>query len=157
MESVKEIKKRLTFDIDQMLDKIMAMDSTQAEIISLNQEGQLSEGIDAKEQKIRTIASEEQGTEAYARQTIAERSKRGLQIDKVDLNFEGNFWKTFQVKKVRDGWEIIADWKKGKDDIRDNFPLQKFDFLGLTDVNLAFLVNDTILPELEKMIRAKLK
>ena len=150
MESFLEIKEKFTFSIPDMINDIMM--SLSDEIIELNQVEQLSEGIDALGQKIRSISAKEQGAgEVYSYWTIYERSAEGLQTDKVDLNFTGVFWKTFKVRKVSKGWEVQVDYRVHNDDIRENFE-SKYDFAGLTDANLEYLVETWVIPQLDKRI-----
>ena len=154
MESFTEIKKLFTFSIPDMINDIMM--SLSKDIIELNQVEQLSEGVDAKNVRIITKAGEFQRTGyPYAYQTINERRAKGLQVDKVDLNFTGSFWKTFKVIKVSGGWNIEADFNIHGEDIRSNFD-SSYDFTGLTDDNFDYLVNQLVFPELEKRIRKQL-
>jgi len=155
MNSFSEYKKLFDFSIQDMINDIML--ELSAEIIELNQVEQLAEGIDAKEQRIKTISATEQGAgNVYGYQSINERTAKGLQVDKVDLNFTGAFWKTFKVVKIKNGWEVVADFGLHGDDIRDHFEA-KFDFLGLTQDNIEYLVNQELFPRLEKRIKAHLK
>lgn len=127
------------------------------EIIELNQVEQLSEGIDALDQRIITFSADEQNQgNVYSIFTMQERLIKGLQVSNVDLNYSGIFWKTFKVIKVSDGWEVQADFNLYGDDIRENFDTT-FDFLGLTQNNLEVLVYDSVLPLLEKKIKEHLK
>ena len=136
MESFQEVINVLNgLNIDSMLSKIM--DGLSKSIIEINQDDQLNFGIDSKNQVIETLAST--GSNVYAQFTINERIKAGKQIKNVDLNFTGAFWKTFKVKKVSEGWEVIADFSLHGEDIRTKFNT-KFDFLGLTPENLQDFV-----------------
>lgn len=153
MKSFKEIKKLFDFSIPDMINEIML--ELNDEIIELNQVEQLSEGVDALGQRIRTISAEEQGEgNVYGFQSINERSAKGLQVDNVDLKITGSFWSTFKVKKVSDGWEIQVDYNVHGDDIMENFE-SKYDFTGLTPDNLDYLVNQLLMPRLDKRINAK--
>jgi len=152
--SFEEVKDLFNIDIFAMINEIMPM--FYDEIIGLNQIEQLSEGIDTKEQQIRTISAQDSGRGVYSDIYAADRMAIGLRADKVDLKFHGDFWDTFKVRIVRGGWEVIADWIKGADtDIRDNFS-GEFDFLGLTELNVEVLVYGSILPELRKRLRKRL-
>ena len=154
MNSFADYKKLFDFSIPDMIDDIML--SLNDEIIELNQVEQLSEGVDSLDQKIKTISSSEQGLgNVYSVMAINERSAKGLQTDKVDLNFTGSFWKTFKVVKLSNGWEIQANFNIHGEDIRENFN-SSYDFTGLTDTNLDYLVNQLLFPELEKRIKKRL-
>jgi hypothetical protein len=155
MQSFAEIKKLFDFSIPDMINEIML--GLNDEIIGLNQGEQLSEGIDALGQRIRTIsAAEENEGNVYSNFTIFKRGAEGLQTDNVDLKDTGVFWKSFKVGQVSNGWEITADFNIHGEDIMFNFE-SKFDFTGLTDDNIEFLVHTWVFPELEKRIKAKLK
>lgn len=154
VESFNDYKKLFDFSIPDMINDIML--GLNKDIIELNQVEQLSEGVDALDQKIKTISAEEQGGgEVYAVFTIQERQAKGLQTNNVDLNFTGSFWRTFKVVKIRNGWNVEANFNIHGKDIRENFD-SKFDFTGLTPDNLDYLVNQLVFPELEKRIKAKL-
>lgn len=154
MESFKDIKKLFDFSIPDMINNIML--ELNDEIISLNQVEQLAEGIDALNQKISTIsANKENDGNVYSHFTINERRIKGLQTNNVDLNFTGAFWNSFKVVQVKNGWEIQADYNIHGENIQDNFD-SKFDFTGLTDNNIDYLVNQYVFPELRKRIKAKL-
>ena len=154
MESFLKIKKLFEFSIPDMINDIML--SLNDDIIELNQVEQLSEGVDAKDQRIKTISASEQGAgNVYSFMAINERRAKGLQTDNVDLNFTGSFWKTFKVVKVNNGWNVEADFNIHGEDIRENFD-SSYDFTGLTDENFDYLVNQLIFPELEKRIRKQL-
>ena len=153
-KSFLDIKKLFDFSIPDMINEIML--ELNDEIIELNQVEQLSEGIDAKEQKIKSISATEQNAgNVYSFMAINERSAKGLQTNNVDLNFTGSFWKTFKVIKVQNGWMIEADFNIHGEDIKENFD-SKFDFTGLTPTNLDYLVNQLVLQRLEKKIKAHL-
>lgn len=144
-----------TLDIHSMFDDIM--NELEHEIINLNQIEQLALGIDANGARIKTISAEEQKLgNVYSVFTIQERRAKGLQTSNVDLKDTVIFWKTFNVVKVSGGWQVQADFNVHGEDIRENFD-SKFDFTGLTKNNLEVLVYDSILPRLEKRIKAHLK
>lgn len=156
MESFKEVLDLFkNLNIEKMFNQIMKELSN--EIIELNQVEQLAEGVDANGVPIITKAAEFQRTgKPYAFRTINERRAAGLQVDKVDLNFSGRFWKTFRVEKVKNGWQVTAKFNMYGEDIRANFD-SSYDFTGLTPNNLEVLVYNSVMPMLEKRIKAYLK
>jgi hypothetical protein len=136
MDSFLDYKKIFEIDIPSILEEVLNYQDVKDQIIYLNQDKQLSEGLDAKGQSIYTISSEEQGGNyPYSKYTVQLRSDKGLQVDAVDLKDTGAFWNTFDVKVTKETTEALADFNKGGDDIRNNFD-KKFDFLGLYDENL---------------------
>jgi hypothetical protein len=152
--SFEEVKRIFDIDFKALVNE--SMFEIQKDIIELNQIEQLSEGVDALGQTIKTIKAEEQGGgNVYSTYTIAQRKAKGLQTDNVDLKFKGAFWKTFKLVKVSDGWEIQVDYSKGSDDIRDNFD-SKYDFTGLTQNNMKVMVHTYLLPVLNRRLRQKL-
>jgi len=154
MDSFKEIKELFNFSIPEIINSIV-LDNSQ-EIIELNQIEQLQEGVDALDQRIKTISAEEQGAgNVYGFRSIAERSAAGLQTDNVDLKITGALWASAKVVKVSKGWDIKYDWTIHGEDVRDHFD-SKYDFAGLTPGNTEVFVYDTIIPELHKRVRAKL-
>jgi len=152
MDSIAPILKLFkNFNIQKMFNEVMK--GLHNEIIELNQIEQLSEGIDANETRIITDAAEFQRNGfPYSTMAVNERRAKGLQVDNVDLNFTGKFWRTFKVVKVKGGWEIRANFNLYGEDIRRNFD-SSYDFTGLTQNNLEQLVYSSVLPELEKKIR----
>ena len=154
MESFADYKKLFDFSIPDMINDIML--GLNDEIIELNQVEQLSEGVDALDQRIKTISATEQGEgNVYGFQSINERSAKGLQVDNVDLKITGTLWSTWFVKKVKGGWLVDADWGVNGEDVRDHFEA-RFEFAGLTPDNLDYLVNQLVFPKLEKRIKQQL-
>jgi hypothetical protein len=127
------------FKIKVKIPKMIAVsiEATKGEIIKYNQDDQLQSGIDSRGEKIETISAKEQSSRyPYALVTVGIRAAQGLQVDKVDLKFHGDFYKTFKVKVTDKQTEVMAQFIKGADsDIRDNFD-SSYDFLGLTEDNL---------------------
>lgn len=151
MKTIKELEKALTFDFDLMLKRVMLMAHVQNEIIELNQQEQLNEGIDATGKKIKTIASIEQKKgNVYSIFTIAEKASKGQDFKNVTLDNTGSFRKTFRLISKGEDWQIVANFNIHGEDIEDNFEIGSFDFLGLTDDNLDFFAHNTLLPELDK-------
>ena len=151
MNSFADYKKLFDFDIQDIINDIML--DLSSSIIEINQEDQLDFGIDAKGQVIKTLKS--QGSNVYANYTIRKRGAKGLQTDKVDLKVTGSFWNTFNVQKVSGGWLVDAKFNIHGEDIRANFS-SNYDFTGLTPDNLEDFVLSEVLPQLEKVLKAKL-
>ena len=127
MESWLDYKKVFqNISISDMLDEIFSISRVQDEVIRLNQE-QLQSGIDSADKVINTI-----GGNPYRPYTVKIKEKKGQPTDVVTLYDTGEFYNSFRVKLVIGGYEILADFRKGSDDIRDNLP-GEFDVLGLTD------------------------
>lgn len=149
MDSFNDIKKLFQFDIVKLMDDVIRNSRVQDEIINFNHE-QLQGGEDALGQTIFTI-----GGNPYRPFTVKIKRAKGQPTNRVTLYDTGEFYDTFEVKILKDGYEITANFKKGSDDIRDNFSSQ-FDFLGLTDESLTEFVNEIFLPRFAKTLRSKL-
>ena len=149
MDSFNDIKKLFDFDVDSILDDIFEMNRISEKVIEFNQE-QLLEGRDALNQSIVTI-----GGSPYRPYTAKIRESIGLPTDRVTLRFRGDFYKTFEVVMVSEGYEIKADFRKDNGSILDNFT-SEYDFLGLDDSSLTELVMEFIYPLLSKMIRSNI-
>jgi hypothetical protein len=149
MESFNDIKKLFQFDLVKLMDDVIRDARVQDEIIEYNHE-QLQGGEDALGQTIFTI-----GGSPYRPFTVKIKRAKGQPTNRVTLYDTGEFYETFSVRILKDGYEITANFKKGSDDIRDNFSSQ-FDFLGLTDESLAEFVYEVFIPRFTKTLRAKL-
>jgi len=119
------------------------------QITELNRE-QLWSGEDALGQVINTL-----GGRPYALSTMRIKSTKGQPTNRVTLKDTGAFYKTFKVKQVKSGFEVIADFSKDDGDIRDNFS-SDFDFLGLQDESLNEWVNEYFYPEFTRNLRKEI-
>ena len=156
MKDFAEFRKLInSINISDLITECLETKEAKEAIIKYNQE-QLQNGIDAKGQVIETIASQEQNSGyPYAMYTVKERGEQGLQVQNVDLKVEGIFWNSMEVKVSDNKTEVIADFNKGANDIRDNFE-KRFDFLGLTDENLKGFGQWVLSDLLREKLRAKL-
>ena len=146
-----DFKKHFTVDISEILKQ--SIQETKQDIIDYNQKEQLSEGLDALEQRIETISSTEQNTGyPYGRMSVSLRGESGLQVDNVDLRITGAFWKSFEVKVTKQTTEVLADFRIHGSDIRDNFDT-RFDFLGLTKNSLENYAWSSLFPVFSKKLR----
>lgn len=157
MEKFSDYKKYFDLDIPDLVHQTLKKDNIQKDIIDYNQKEQLSEGIDSQGKRIETIASQEQNNGyPYSRFTVSERSKKGLQVQNVDLKDTGNFWNSFEIKVSKDETEVLADFKKGADDIRGNFD-NSFDFLGLTQNSLENFVWSDFFGQFKELLNAEFR
>jgi hypothetical protein len=144
------------FHIKVEIEKLIvdSIESTKKEIIKYNQQDQLKSGVDAQGKKIETLTSqEEKSGYPYALSTVGERAAKGLQVDKVDLKFHGDFYKTFKVKVTDQQTEVMANFIKGADsDIRENFD-DSYEFLGLTEDNLEGYTWQDLFPKFGRKLR----
>jgi len=156
MDSFADYKPLLEIDIPELIFECLNTDEVKDAIIILNQDEQLKKGIDSLEQRIETIASQEENSGfPYSRFTVSERTNKGLQVQNVDLKDTGDFYNSFDVKVTTENTEVLADFDKPDGNILDNFD-SSYDFLGLNIESVAQLVYETILPRLEKMLLEKL-
>lgn len=155
MDKFSDYKKYFEIDIMSIIVDILNTNESKRMLINYNQESQLSKGIDAKGQRIETIASQEQNSGfPYSRYTVKLRGESGLQVTNVDLKDTGEFWKSFDVKVTNESTEIFADFNKPDGNIMDNFE-RRFDFLGLTDENLEGFVWNYLFDILAKRLESQ--
>lgn len=150
-----DYKKVFDIDINSLIYNILLDPKIQQEIIEYNQ-SQLKDGKDSNDQKIITIAADEQGLgNVYSLFTISARSASGLQTRYVDLNDTGAFYNSFFIKVTKNNFEILADFNKSDGNIMDNFN-SDYDFLGLTEDNLSNFIWDVLYSELSKDLKRQL-
>jgi hypothetical protein len=118
-------------------------------MIEFNQD-QLQDGKDALGQAINTI-----GGSPYRPYTVVIRKSKGLPTNRVTLKDTGDFYKTFKVVILNDGYEITANFDKPDGSILDNFS-SSFDFLGLDAESINELVQEHVLPLVSQMLRKQL-
>jgi hypothetical protein len=147
MESFLDYKKVFDIDIVSLLDE--SVKKTKDKAVYFNKE-QLQDGEDALAQTIKTLSGH-----PYTPYTMKIRKSLGLQIDKVDLKVTGDFYNTFKLVILKDGYKITANFKKEDGDIRDNFS-NSYDFLGLTDESLNEWVDNYVFPLFVKSIKKQI-
>lgn len=131
-----------------LIDETFKTQSVQKTTIEFNQY-QLQAGEDALGQTINTI-----GGSPYKPYTVVIRRSKGLPTNLVTLEDTGEFYKTFRVIIVKDGYEITANFQKEDGNILDNFS-STFDFLGLQEDSLTELVREHVYPLLYQLLRKK--
>lgn len=151
-----DYKEVLKLDYNKLVNETLQDENIQKDMIEFNQKEQLQEGIDSQGNVIETIASKEQNSGyPYSRYTVSKRGAKGLQVNKVDLNFSGTFWNTFEVEVRNDESEIKANFNVHGDDIRDNFD-SSYEFLGLIKNSLQNFVEWSFLSLFGRLVRQKL-
>ena len=110
---------------------------------------QLDDGEDRLGTKLETFESV--SPNVYADFTIQARGAAGLPTDKVTLDFEGDFRKTFEVDVTNTFMQVLANEKKPDGKISDNIDTN--DIYNLNTANTNILIQDYILPELNKEIK----
>ena len=129
-----DYKKTISIDMNNVISHVIGYQDVKDWIIMLNQQ-QLTDGLDAKGQWIETISSNEQGGNyPYSKYTVQIKQDKGQQYDAVNLKDTEDFWESMNVKVNPDSFEVLAEFSKGGDDIRNNFALRYY-FLGLMDEN----------------------
>jgi hypothetical protein len=147
-----DYKKYFDIDFNKAISETLKIKEVNKDIIVYNQE-QLSEGIDSNSKVIETIASQEQKSGfPYARFTVSERSKKGLQVRNVDLKVTGELWQSMEVQVKESGSEVLADMQKSDGNVMDNFD-KSYDFWGLTKNNLDNFVWLSFFGHFTKRIR----
>jgi hypothetical protein len=153
-----DFKPVFDINIHDVLQTIFEKQEVQDAIISYNQE-QLSQGLDAKGQRIETIASQEQNSGyPYSRYTVKIRGSEGLQVNNVDLKVTGELWASMEVKVNNTNAEVLADMNKPDGNVMDNFE-SKYDFWGLIKNNLnglaVWVLQDYLGIELKKRLKVQ--
>jgi len=143
------LKKSLKFNIYSLLDEVFKTNQVQSTMIEFNQD-QLKAGYDSTGQFINTS-----GGSPYRLYTVKIKQTKGQPVNKVTLYDTGEFYKTFKVKIVKDGYLITANFEKEDGSILDNFS-NNFDFMGLDNEGIQELTEQFILPILTKLLRKKL-
>ena len=145
-----KIKKRFDIDMYQLLDEVFTQKPIQDTMIEFNQD-QLQAGFDSLNQKIHTI-----GGRPYRIATIQIKRKKNppQPVDRVTLYDTGEFYKTFGVRIVTQGYEVIADFNKPDGNILDNIP-GEFEVLGLDEESKTELVLEYVYPILYNLLRKR--
>lgn len=152
-----DFKKTISIDMNNVINHVMNYQDVKDFVIYLNQQKQLQIGLDAKGQWIETISSIEQNSPyPYSKYTAQLKQDKGQQTDAVNLKDSGAFWNSMEVKVNPDSFEVLAEFSKGGDDIRNNFAA-KYDFLGLMDENKSELSQWLLQNYLRDYIRELLK
>ncbi len=147
--SFAEIKELFEWDLNSLMDEIIKKANVQDAMIRLNHE-QLQGGVDALGQTIVTI-----GGSPYRPQTVLIKRKKGQPTNRVTLKDTGEFYETFSVVILKEGYEITANFEKDNGSILDNFN-SNYDFLGLEPEFLAEFAIEIILPGLELALKKQL-
>lgn len=149
LKILNNLQKKLDVDIYKLLDEVFKQNQIQSTMVEFNQD-QLQSGYDALNQKINTI-----GGSPYRAYTVKRKKKKGQPTNIVTLYDTGEFYETFKVRIVKDGYEIIADFQKGDESILDNFT-SNFDFLGLDLEGQTELVQQHVYPVLYNLLRKQI-
>jgi len=125
-------------DIDNIMFDILKQEDDVIDlIIDLNTEEQLFQGIDSQG---RELADIDVGG-PYAPITVAIKRTEGQPFDRVTLKDTGDFYKSFDVVPLKDGFEIVADTIKEGQNLEDRWGS---DIIGLTELSIeqlqAFLI-----------------
>ena len=126
--------------IEEILDNVKTLDEKEAwkfvidkevqdEIIRMNTQDQLyDDGIDS--------LSDSLGD--YTPYTVMLKKQKGQKTSNITLKDTGAFYKSFKVKVIPSGFEIIADDESDYDfPLTDSFGI---DILGLTEENKLYLI-----------------
>ena len=131
------IDKAKTLDYREGLAVVFDLQTTKIEIVRLNTEEQLFEGINSDGQLLDDVGG------AYRPFTIAEKQRKGQPFDRVTLFDSGKLYDSYKVPKVTlDGFVIEADTIKEGEDLEDRYG----NLEGLTEesqeVILTFITPD---------------
>ena len=130
------LKRAMIADINEIMFDILNQEEDVIDlIIYLNTEEQLFQGVDAEGRELAEIGG------AYAPITVAIKRTEGQPFDRVTLRDTGEFYKSFDVRPLRDGFEIVADTVKENQDLTERWGK---DIIGLNELSIeqlqAFLI-----------------
>lgn len=152
MTKLEEFLTRLAkLDVSALIKSVWELDHVQAFIIALNTEkggfGVTSQLFDLG------IDSNGEDLGEYSDFTIEIKKSQGLPFDHITLFDTGEFYDSFRVKPLNDGFEITADPIKEDTDLFVEFGE---DIVGLTTESIQEL-QKFIIPDVEEAIRKALK
>lgn len=101
--------------VNEIALMLWSIPDVQEEIVRLNTDGQLFEGVDALSKLLTDIGGE------YALSTKMEKEASGFDPNKVNLFDTGEFYDSFRVQPTIRGFTIIADTIKADQDLRDRW------------------------------------
>ena len=117
----------ISLNIDDIMLEILKQEDDVIElIVDLNTNGQLFQGIDSKGNDLGT----------YTQITIAIKRSKGQPTDRVTLKDTGDYYKSFDVKPYKGGFEIISDPIKEGFNLEDKYGS---DLESLTEYSLEEL------------------
>lgn len=130
------LDRAIKVNIDDIMFNILKQEDDVIElIIELNTEEQLFQGVDGKGRELADIG----GT--YAPITVAIKRTENQPFDRVTLKDTGDFYKSFYVVPLKDGFEIVADTIKDGQNLEDRWGNE---IIGLNELSIeqlqAFLV-----------------
>lgn len=119
----------LSLSVDEAIHSSIVREPIQNKVIELNTRGQLfNKGIDAEGKLLSDIGGR------YSPYTMQVANKRSPNL--IDLHDTGDFYRSFRVLPVKDGFVIEADTIKEGEDLRDSWGN---DIVGLTDLSMEIL------------------
>ena len=143
MEKLEEyLKKIVSLKQDVLLKGVYSKPKVEQFIVSLNTEGQLYElGEDSEGQSLGDYTD-------YS--VLLKLSGTGdSRIDHITLKDTGDFYKSFEIKVLKDGFRIVANPIKDGDNLEDRFGK---DIVGLNENNKKILAK-FILPFYQEAIK----
>ena len=130
-------------ELNGIILEVWEQEDVQEIIIGLNTRNQLfDEGID----------SEGQTLGEYTPFTKGRKQEKGLPFDRITLYDTGEFYDSFYIKPVNDGFEIIADPVKDDTDLFTDYGKE---ILGLTSESKDILIK-TLLVRLQAHVKNRL-
>jgi hypothetical protein len=155
--SFEDLKQIFNWDLFSLLDETFKQSNVQSTMIEFNQD-QLLEGKDSTGTELITKTAEfERSGFPYANYTVSIKKATNKPYRKVTLKQEGEFYKTFKVVIIKEGYKIIANFNKPDSSILDNFDSFYHDtILGLDNESLIELVMEVIFPRLSLLLKKQL-
>ena len=145
MWNLAQIKQYIeNFDFETIVKESVL--KSENDMLLLNEMQMKNFGIDSEGDQIQTYKAAP--GEVYAAYTIELKQAKGQRTDIVTVSDSGYFHNSMELFKdsaglpllVNNEFPIIADFKKGNENIGDN--LDTSNLLGLTDANKTAVIND---------------
>ncbi len=110
------INNTLSLEVNRVMQDIFKSDDLlTAIIVDLNTEDQLFRGTDATGKTLSSIGG------AYSFRTVEEKRRKGQPFDRVTLKDTGDFYKSFNVDIQPKFIQIVADFFKENQDLRERW------------------------------------
>ena len=131
----------IDLDRKNVTKEILSQKEIQIFIIQLNTEGQETSqlfelGIDSTGKTLKSIGGTDLTSSGYTPFTIEIKKSKGQRTSNITLKDSGDFYKSFKVVVLEDGFRIVADPNKEDTNLFEEWGTN---IVGLTDENIGIL------------------